>query len=73
MLMDKVIKPPKIESTALVMFCPKKERSLRFCVDYRKLNTVTVRELYTITSTDECTDCQGHATVLSTREASSNY
>lgn len=48
MLPQKVIEPDQTEWTALIVHSPEKDGSLRFCVDYRKLNAVTKRNLCTI-------------------------
>lgn len=41
-----VTEPATAEVASPVAFIPNKDGILRFCVDYRKINTVTVRILY---------------------------
>lgn len=44
----------QIEWVPANMFKPKEDGSLRFLVVYRKLNTVTIHNLYPIPRMDEC-------------------
>ena len=46
---------------------------MRFCVYYRMLNAVTVRDSYPLPRMDECIDSLGDATVLTTLHCSSGY
>lgn len=39
-----------------VVFAPKKDGTLRFCTDYRRLNSVTIRDTYPTPKMDECMD-----------------
>ena len=55
------------------MFSPNKDDKLRFCVDYRRLNKMTVRDAYQISRTHECIDRLRDAKVFSTLDASSGY
>ena len=41
---------------APVLFAPKPDGTLRFCVDYRLLNKVTIRNRFPIPRTDELID-----------------
>ena len=64
-----VIRPSMSEWVAPVLFVPKKDGRLRFCIDYRKLNSFTKRDSYPIPRMDECIDTLGEATVFSTLDA----
>lgn len=44
MLKEEIIKPATTRWASLIVFARKKDGSLRFAVDYRKLNAVTVRD-----------------------------
>jgi hypothetical protein len=46
---------------------------MRFCIDYRMLNTVTVRDSYPLPRMDECIDSLGDASVFSTLDCNSGY
>ncbi len=46
---------------------------VRFCVDYRKLNAITVRDTYPIPHMDECIDSLGSAKMFSTFDCNSGY
>jgi hypothetical protein len=46
MLQARVVQPSRSPWNAPVIIVPKKDGSLRFCVDYRRLNDVTAKETY---------------------------
>lgn len=73
MLVKSVIKPAELEWSAPVVFAPKKNRSLRICVDYQRLNSITKRDFYPIRRMDECINSLGDDAVLSTLDAHSSY
>ena len=51
----------------------KKDGSVRFCLDYRKLNAVTVKDSYPIPRIDESLDALGGAKWFSTIDLASGY
>jgi len=51
----------------------KKDRTIRFCVDYRKLNTKTIKDLFLLPRIDDILDqCSGN-TWFSTLDLKSGY
>lgn len=42
------IEPATSERAALIVFAPKMDGSLRFCIDYRQLDEVTMEDSYPI-------------------------
>ncbi len=72
-LEDDVIEPSKSPWAAPVLFVPKKDGRMRFCVDYRKLNAVTVKDSYPLPRIDDCIDTLGEAVIFSTLDAYSGY
>ena len=73
MLQAKVITPSNAEWASPIILVPKPDGSLRFCVDYRKLNSITVRDSYPMPRMDECIDSLGSATVFTTLDCNSGY
>ena len=73
MLKAGVITPSNAEWASPVILVPKPDGSLRFCVDYRKLNSITVRDSYPMPRMDECIDSLGSATIFSTLDCNSGY
>ena len=67
------IEPTSTEWASPVVFVPKKDGTMRFCVDYRKQNAVTVRDSYPLPRMDEFIDSLGDATVFTTLDCSSRY
>ncbi len=68
-----VIEPAQSAWAAPVLFVPKKDGKLRFCIDYRKLNSMTVKDSYPLPRMDECIDTLGEAKVFTTLDAYSGY
>ena len=61
-----VIEPSCSEWASPIVLVPKSDGSLRFCVDYRRLNALTVRDSYPLPlRMDECIDSLGDAVVFS--------
>ena len=73
MLDQKVIEPAQSEWASPVVIAPKKDGSLRFCVDHRKLNDLTVKDSYPLRRMDECLNTLGNAKVFTTLDANSGY
>ena len=59
-----VIEPAKTDWASQIVFASKPEGSLRFFVDYRRLNANTVRDSYPKPRMEECIDSLGTATVF---------
>lgn len=55
------------------MHSPNKSRTLRFCVNYSRLNAVTKRYSYTFPRLDDCCDSLGKARYFITLDCNSGY
>lgn len=64
-----VIKPAHTEWASSIVFVPKHDDKICFCVDYRKLKAVTIRGSYLIPCMDKGIDLPGKDTILSTFDA----
>ena len=73
MLQAGVIEPSNSAWASPVVIIPKPDGSLRFCVDYRRLNALTIRDSYPLPRMDECIDSLGEATVFTTLDANAGY
>ena len=68
-----VIEPTVSEWAAPVVLAPKPGGKWRFCVDYRKLNEMTKREVYPLPRLEDCIDSLGKAKWFSTLDANCGY
>ena len=56
-----------------VVMVRKKDGNWRFCIDYRALNSVTVKDAHPLPRTDDTLDALGGSAVFSTMDLSSGY
>ena len=56
-----------------VVLVRKKDGSLRFCIDLRKLNAHTIKDAYSLTHIDETLDCLSGATIFTSLDLKSVY
>jgi Reverse transcriptase (RNA-dependent DNA polymerase) len=73
MLAEDIIEPATSEWSSPVFLILKRDGGMRFCVDYRKLNNLTERDVYPLPRLDECIDRLGDVVVFSTLDANSGY
>lgn len=68
--MSGIMQPAQSAWECPVVLANEGDGSLRFCVNYWKLNAVTIRYTYPLTHMDECIDKRSVATIFKTLEAS---
>lgn len=68
-----VVEPVLTEWASPVVYVPKKGESQHFCVQYRRLNEVTIRDSYTISRMKNCIDPLGEAQIFINLDANSRY
>jgi hypothetical protein len=73
MLRMDVIEPASGPWSAPVVLIPKPDGSIRFCIDYRKLNAVTKNDSYALPRVDDCLDSLGEARYFTTLDANCGY
>ena len=73
MLKAGIVRPSTSPWSSPVVIVPKKEGTLRFCVDYRKLNNVTVKNSYPLPHVDDIFASLGKAKFLSSFDLRAGY
>ena len=68
-----VICPSNSPWSSPLVLVKKRDGSLRFCVDYRKLNSITVKNAYPLPRIADTLDALGDAKYFSTLDMSSGY
>lgn len=68
-----LIRPSRSSWGSAVVFVTKSDGSLRFCVDYRELNKVTVRNKYLLPRIDDLFDQLHGASVFSQLDLVSGF
>ena len=73
-MLDKgVIEPSASPWSSCIVLVKKKDGSTRFCVDYRKLNEVTIRDAYPLPRVDSCLDSLSGAKWFSSLDLNSGF
>ena len=62
MLKDDVIEPSNSPWAAPIVMVTQKDGSIRFCVDYRKLNSLTYKDAYPLPRIDDTLNTLGAQT-----------
>lgn len=68
-----MISPSASEWCAPVVLIKKKDGTPRFCVDYRRLNDVTVKDSYPLPRINDALDLLGGSSYLSTLDFATGY
>ena len=64
-----VIEPAQSEWASPVLLAPKKDGTLRFCVDFRRLNGLTIPDTYPLPRMEDCVDSLVEARLFATLDA----
>ena len=73
MLKNKVIRPSTSPWSSPIIMVRKKDGSWRFCIDFRKLNSVTHKDAYPLPRIDETLESLAGSTIFSTLDLASGY
>ena len=68
-----VVEPATPEWASPIVLVPKKDGSLQFCIDYRRLNAKAVPDAFPLPRTDDCLDSLGDAEIFTTLDCNVGY
>ncbi|KAG1941073.1 interleukin-1 receptor accessory protein-like 1-A [Pimephales promelas] len=73
MLDSGIVVPSSSEWASPIVLVRKKDGGVRWCVDYRQLNDLTIKDAYPLPKIEECLDVLGGAKTFSTLDLQSGY
>jgi len=73
LLQKGIIEPSSSEWASPPVLVRKKDGKLRYCIDYRKLNNVTVKDAFPIPKIESCLDTLRGSVYMSTLDMASGY
>ena len=73
LLAEGIVEPSKSPWSSCPVIVPKKDGSIRFCIDYRQLNQITKKDAYPLPHMDSLLDNIGNAKYLSKIELRQAY
>jgi len=73
MLKAEIIEESRSPWVSNVVIVTKKDGTARFCIDYRNLNSVTIKDSYPLPRIDTCLDTLGGSKLFSTFDLRSGY
>ena len=73
MVQKGIVQPSTSAWASPIVLVPKRDNSLRFCVDYRKVNAVTKRDVYPPPRIDDILDTLGKARYFTTLDLASGF